>query len=168
MAHRIPLAVAAGIVAAACTIGQAARAEPVPTIAPPAPEHPGRVDPMLVMSGAVFLGIPYVTSVAAAATSYIPADKFLYLPLAGPAVDLVVRNTCSTEGCKGDLGTVALPLTLDALAQAAGLTMIITAFTSPGQPPVSAYAKADPPRPQLRVMPSAYAGGAGVAAFGTF
>jgi len=168
MAHRIPLAVAASIVAAACTLGQAARAEPPPTIAPAAPEHPGRVDPMLVMTGAVFLGIPYATSVATAATSYVPADKFLYIPVAGPAVDLIVRNTCSAEACKQGIGSVALPLALDTLAQAAGVAMIVTAFASPGEPPVSAYAKADPPKPQLRVVPSAYAGGAGVTAFGTF
>jgi hypothetical protein len=170
MAHRIPLAVAASIVAAACTIGQAARAEPPPppTIAPPAPEHPGHVDPMLVLTGAVFMGIPYGASVAAGAVSNIPADKFLYIPVAGPAVDLIVRNTCATEGCKGDVGTVALPLALSALAQAGGLAMLITAFTSPGQPPASAFAKAEPPRPHVRVVPSAYAGGAGLTAFGTF
>jgi hypothetical protein len=168
MDHRIRTALAAGIVATACAFAPTARADEVRTIAPPTPEHPGRVDPMLVMTGAVLFGIPYATSVAIAATSSVPTDQWLYLPVAGPVVDLIVRNTCATEGCKGDVGSVALPLAINALAQAGGVAALVTAFTSPGKPPVSAYAGNQPPKPRVRVTPTTYAGGAGVAAVGTW
>ncbi len=170
MAHRIPLVLGAALVAAACTVGQTARAENVPTVAPTEPEHPGRVEPLLVMTGAVLFGIPYGVSIPTAITSDINADKYLYIPVGGPVVDLIVRNTCSTPGCKGDVGTVAAPLIIDALAQAGGVAVLVTAFTSPGRPPVSALtSKAEPPRPRVRVMPTGYAGGGGgITAFGTF
>jgi len=161
MAHRASLVLAAGICAAACSLGPNARADEVRTIAPTAPESPGRPDPMLGLTGAVMFAVPYGLSVYSAAASDVTSDRWMYLPVAGPFADLIARQTCQTEGCKGDPGPAALPLAIDGLAQAAGVAILITTFASPGVPPTSAYAG-------VHVVPTGYAGGAGVTAFGAF
>jgi hypothetical protein len=154
----VPVAVACA--AAYLATPRTARADEVRSIVPSTPESPGHPDPLLAMTGAVVLGLPYGFSIWGAAASNVPSDRWLYIPVGGPWVDLIVRHTCSTTGCQGADASEALPLAIDGLAQAAGLAILVTSFASKGEPPPSAFA--------LRVAPTSYRGGGGVSAFGTF
>jgi hypothetical protein len=168
MAHRIAFLIASAAAAVASAVGTSASAEELRVVVSQPLESPPRVDPMLAMTGAVLFGVPYVGSVAVAAGSNLDADKWLYLPVAGPIVDYIDRHVCTTWGCRGnDLGTVALPLVLSSVGQAAGMGIFVYSLARPSKP-----ARVPAPAPKtgvtLRVLPTASPGGAGVMAIGTF
>ncbi len=167
MAHRIARPLQTAMLAAACALATTttttARAEEVRTIAPATAESPGHPDALLATTGLVVFGAPYLFSVTAAAGSDVSSDRWLYVPVVGPLGDIISRLSCPSFGCRGDAGSVALPLALDGLAQASGVAILVTTFASPGKPPPSAFARAG-----VHVLPSAYAGGGGVSAFGAF
>ena len=168
MAHRIALLIAGAATAIASAVGTTASADELRTVVPQPRESPPQVDPMLVMTGAALFGVPYVGSVAVAAGSRLDADRWLYLPVFGPVADYVDRHVCTTMGCRGNnLGTVALPLMLDHVVQAAGLGVLVYALARPSKP-APATAPAAKSGATLLVLPTASVGGAGVAAFGTF
>ena len=52
----------------------------------------------LLHSGILALGVPYVASVVVAATSDRTEDKHLYIPVAGPWMDLANRSGCGNAG----------------------------------------------------------------------
>ncbi len=164
-----PIALAGALVLAlGCVAGSSAAEETRPLLVTPgvtpAPERPATPDPLLVTTGVVLLGLPYAGSAYVGATSTVVSDRWLYAPVVGPFADLVARATCQTYGCKGDLGTVPLPLTIDGLVQAAGAAVLLHALLAPGPtvPPPAQGAS-------LHVVPAGYpGGGGGVSAFGTF
>jgi hypothetical protein len=145
-----------------------ASAEPVPTIAPTAPESPGHPDALLAVTGLVIFGVPYGASTYVAATSNVSSDQWLYAPIIGPWADLINRGGCTTTGCRGDVTSATLGLVMDGLFQAGGAVIIATTFLSPGKPPASAYARSSPPKPRTRIAPTGGRNGAGVALFGIF
>lgn len=128
-------------------------------MAPPTPEHTAQGELMLGVTGGVLLGLPYAASVWSAAASDVPGDKWLYAPVIGPWGAIVDRTACRAVACRGNIASDAAPLVVSGLAQAAGLALIVVALTTP----VNA-----PPRAALHVVPASYAGGGGLAAFGTF
>jgi hypothetical protein len=145
------------------TFVSTAHAEEVPTIAlKPPPETPSGPNAMLAVTGLVIFGVPYGFSAAAAASSNVSSDKWLYVPVIGPWGDIIARQTCGTTGCKGDMASAATPLVLSGIGQAAGVAILITTFVSP--PADRGLAK--PKR--FNVVPTSYAGGGGVTAFGSF
>jgi hypothetical protein len=165
MGRRISLGLAAAIAVALMMPGREARAEELRTLTlEPSPDLPaGRPDPLLVTTGAVIFGVPYVFGVFGAAASHISADKWLYAPVAGPWGDLIARLTCtSSSTCKGDLGPTALPLVLSGLGQAAGVGIIIKALVDP---PKGRQAATDT---HVHIVPTTYVGGAGLQAYGAF
>jgi hypothetical protein len=167
MHHRNSLraGVMGAAIAAVFVVGSSARADEVRTIVPPQQaEAPPGPDPMLGLTGLVVLGVPYGLSVVVAATSDVPSDHWLYLPVGGPLADIIARGTCQSADCRGNANEAALPLVIDGLTQAAGAAILVTTFASAGRPPASAYAA----RARVRVVPASYAGGGGVAAFGVF
>jgi hypothetical protein len=168
MAHRIALLIAGAATAIASAIGTTASADELRTVVPQPHESPPQVDPMLAITGAGLLAAPYLGSVAVAAGSPLDADKWLYLPVVGPVADYVHRHVCTTTACRGNnLGTVALPLMLDHVGQAAGLGILIYSLVRPSKPePVPAPARKS--GATLFVLPTASVDGAGVTAFGTF
>jgi hypothetical protein len=163
MPRRSALLFAGAAAVAVAALGRsAAGAEELRTVVWQPPESPRRVDPMLTMTGAVMFGVPYTASIAVAAGSELAADRWLYLPVVGPIGDFVHRNTCTSWGCRGfDLGSVALPLVLNSVVQAAGLGVFIVSLARPSAP-------ARRPRAAVRVVPTPLRDGAGVSAFGTF
>jgi hypothetical protein len=123
----------------------------------PEPENK-QPDPLLITTGAVMIGLPYLGGLGAAVSSSIPADRYLYIPVAGPFVDIIVRATCETSFCKGDIGTAPLPLAISGLMQLGGVYILARALLSPGTP-------VPPKGAEVHVVPAAYAGGGGLAAF---
>jgi hypothetical protein len=161
MSNRFALVVGGGLLAAALSASPHAGAEELRTVVPRPLESPRRVDPLLTMTGAVLFSIPYAASVAIAATSGVAADTWLYAPVIGPAGSLVARSTCGEPGCRGpDLGSVALPLVLDSVVQAAGVGVVVYSVARPSKPV--------PAVGDVRVLPTTYRGGAGLSAFGVF
>ena len=52
----------------------------------------------LLRGGILALGVPYAASVVVAATSDRSEDKHLYIPVAGPWMDLANRSGCGNPG----------------------------------------------------------------------
>ncbi len=165
MGRSISLGLAAALAVALVASGRDARAEELRTLTlEPSPDLvPGRPDPLLVTTGAVIFGVPYVFSVFGAAASNVSADKWLYAPVVGPWGDLIARLTCtSSSTCKGDIGPTALPLMLSGLGQAAGVGILIKALIDP---PKGHRVATDT---HVHVVPTSYVGGAGLQAYGAF
>ena len=89
-------------------------------------------DPRVLTGGLVLFGITYGPSVVVAARSDVESDRFLYVPVAGPWIDLVRRPDCDTneEHCsKG--GATAFTLIGDGILQTAAAALVVRSFTSP-------------------------------------
>jgi hypothetical protein len=98
----------------------------------------------LVVSGPIIFGIPYVLSASVAASSRYDPDRWLYLPVVGPFVDLGARGSqctksttpvvngisTTTETCVED-SSQRFFLMLDGLMQTAGATMLILGLALP-------------------------------------
>jgi hypothetical protein len=159
--------VAAAMIASSAT-AQAQQLE-ARTVAPPTPEHTAQGKLMLGVTGAVLLGLPYAASVWSAAASEREGDKWLYQPVVGPWAAIVDRGVCRTPGCRGNIGSDALPLAVNGLSQAAGFALIIIAVSTGSTRPESAPRAAAQNSPvELHIAPASYRGGGGLAAFGTF
>lgn len=121
----------------------------------------------LLRSGLFMLGVPYVTSVIVAAQSDHPGDNNLYIPVAGPWMDLAGRGSCGNVGgpsCDGETVNKVL-LVVDGIFQGLGALDIVGAFVFPETRTV--YAGSTPPR--VVVAPAYYGrDGYGVSAFARF
>jgi hypothetical protein len=95
----------------------------------------------LVVSGSIVFGVPYVLSASVAGSSKTDADTWLYVPLAGPFLDLANRKEkCSAPVmtgsgrfdvyCDDDAGQRFFLMT-DGLMQVAGATLLIFGLAMP-------------------------------------
>jgi hypothetical protein len=165
MGRASALGLATALAVALVAMGHDARAEELRTLTlEPSPDMPRGPDPLLVTTGVVIFGIPYGFSAFAAAASHVSSDKWLYVPVVGPWGDLIARLTCASSNCKGDVGPAALPLALSGLGQAAGIGILIKALIDP---PGKSGARAATDT-HVHVVPTTYAGGAGLQAYGAF
>src|SRR4029077_11191764 len=87
---------------------------------------------MLLGSGIAVFGIPYITSVIVAASSDHDGDHHLYVPLAGPWLDMANRGSCPTgsNACDNET-TYKVLLAVDGVFQALGAIEIVSAFLTP-------------------------------------
>jgi hypothetical protein len=82
----------------------------------------------LLMTGLILGGVPYVGSVAVAATSGHPGDSNLWIPIVGPYIDVANRGGCPASGsCAGETGNKALLVT-DGVIQTIGAIEILGSF----------------------------------------
>jgi hypothetical protein len=137
-----------------------ARAEGNETVTRSAPNS------ALLHSGIVALGVPYAASVLVGVTSDHEGDKNLYLPVAGPWLDLGHRGGCG-EGyatpCDRETAYKAL-LVVDGVVQAIGALEIVGAFVYP-----ETHTSTASVGPTWSVRPAQLAaGGYGLSAFGSF
>jgi hypothetical protein len=86
----------------------------------------------LLVSGALLLGVPYVTSVIVAGESKHQGDSHLYIPIVGPWVDLGDRGGCNsaTQNCDAEASN-KVGLVIDGLLQGIGSLQLIGAFVFP-------------------------------------
>ena len=89
-----------------------------------------RPDRALLRSGAFALAVPYVSSVIVAAESNHPGDGALYVPVAGPWMDLSDRHCAVGERCNHE-GLYKGLLIADGIFQGIGAVEIVAAFLSP-------------------------------------
>ena len=83
----------------------------------------------LVTAGALSLGIPYFIGASfAGASGFANGSGWLLIPLVGPWLTIGAReNRCTESNTSGECGTHALVtmlLTLDGIAQSAGVVML--------------------------------------------
>ena len=166
---KISLGAAAALaVAVVGFTGATASAEDLRTLAlEPTNEQPQPPNPLLITTGALTFAVPYGFSVYGAAASNLSADKWLYVPIAGPIGDYIQRRTCSSSGCRGDLGTATLGLALSFVGQAAGVGILVKALTDPPNGYAQA-AGANRDKLHVHLAPASYAGGGGLEAYGDF
>jgi hypothetical protein len=130
-------------------------------------------DRSLLRSGVWTLGLSYVPALVVAIESPLPADRYLYAPVAGPWLDLAHRECTS---CRQETLNKVLLVT-DGIIQGIGSLEIIGSFlfieratTTTGEvsaPRVSAKSKSKSDF-RLRFAPRKIAGGYGLAAIGSF
>lgn len=149
-----------------------------PTLIAPTPQDVGsfqeeRPNVGLITTGIVTLGLSYGTSAVVAATSKNPADQHLYVPVAGPWMDLAQRAPCHGSAC-GNEGTYKALLVANGIFQGLGALEILGGLLTTETRTVSTARDKTPtttaePSPTLRVTPARLGQGAyGVSAFGTF
>jgi hypothetical protein len=124
----------------------------------------------MLWSGALTLGLTYGAGVVVAASSSLPADHNMFVPIAGPWMALANRG-----GCGGPTGpscdastTYKVLIVADGIGQALGAFMIIDAFLNPETRTVYRSTTAAD-KPSVRVAPASMgAGGYGMMAVGSF
>ncbi len=91
----------------------------------------------LITTGAVILGASYTTSVIVGAASGLNADQHLYVPVAGPWIDLANRGGCPAAGsCDSETANKVL-LVVDGVLQAAGAIQILCGLVFPAEKDVT-------------------------------
>jgi hypothetical protein len=120
----------------------------------------------LVTSGAFLFGTAYGTSLIVAATSDRAEDKRLYVPVAGPWMDLTKRERCSAGRlqCENET-TYKVLLVANGLLQGIGALEMLSGFAFRTK-----YTEVlrQPVAKGIHVTPTATFGGAGISAYGAF
>jgi hypothetical protein len=127
-----------------------------------------RPNSAMLTSGIFAFGVPYVSSVIVGAASSHPGDRNLFVPVAGPWIDLADRHcevgtSCNHEGLYKGL------LIADGIFQGLGALQIAGAFLFPET--VTVTNAAQRPRPRMagvHFAPSSVGTGYGLAAVGLF
>lgn len=120
----------------------------------------------LIGSGLITFGLSYIPSVIVAGTSDLSADHHLYVPIAGPWLDLGDRPGCGPGqiGCDTET-TYKVLLVVDGVFQGVGALTTVAGFLSPEH---HELVTADSDKPTLHIAPASVASGYGVAVFGSF
>jgi hypothetical protein len=175
---------------AALVWSSSALAEEAPTVvpAPPPPPPTVRIEPPavivaprtprdvityeertpntgLIASGLLMFGLSYGTSVVVGAVSDHPGDQALYVPVAGPWMDLGMRaNDCRGGDCyASEVGNRVLLVT-NGLLQLGGVIQVLGGFLLPQVRTVTRTAEV----PGVRVTPTVSAASVGIQASGSF
>jgi hypothetical protein len=117
---------------------------------------------------AIFL-VSYLPATMIAESSAARFDQLLYVPVAGPWLDLARRPICGGAACNTEFGNRAL-LATDGMLQGLGVLMTIVGLFSDDSADNPQTAKVvETPARRVRVSPAEFGAGAyGVAAFGKF
>jgi hypothetical protein len=114
----------------------------------------------LIASGAVMFSLPYATSVIVGASSTREGDRYLYVPVAGPWIDIAKRGPCRGAGCEREMGNNVL-LVANGVLQGVGALQILGGFIFPTTRTVTRTAS-------VHVTPTGGPSSLGLAAFGAF
>jgi hypothetical protein len=143
-----------------------------PATVTPAPETavgysgPNRA---LVGTGLVTFAASYIPAVIVAGESPQPADHHLYVPIAGPWLDMANRPACGAASVSCDSETTSkILLAVDGVFQGIGVLTTVAGFLAPEhEQTVTTLSTVG--KPTIHIAPAEMgAGGAGVAAFGTW
>jgi hypothetical protein len=193
MLHRNFIAATAVAVALAFTCGGAASAQQPVIIQNTAPPPPAPVPVVvanprpvttettpsgyagpnraMLATGLVTFGLSYGTAIVIAAESDHFGDSHLYIPVAGPWIDLADRGPCGLgTGVSCDNETAnKVGLAIDGGFQALGALLFLGSFIFPEQhTTVTVTAKSAPPKPEVHFAPTTGRSGTGLAVFGSF
>lgn len=120
-------------------------------------------------SGLVIFGISYGTSVVVAATSDLPEDHHLFIPILGPWIDFANRGGCGgVAGPSCDTETTnRVLLVVDGVVQAIGALTVLDAFFTPESHTVT-RTRAAKNGARVYVAPGGVGTGYGLVAVGGF
>ena len=122
----------------------------------------------LLASGLFLFGVSYTASAIIAGSSPHPGDDRLYVPVAGPWMDLANRPECVATGmnsCDTETSNRVL-LVFDGVFQGLGALALLSSFFVPETTTHSATEEA---KPHVHITPTTYGRAApGVSVFGTF
>lgn len=120
----------------------------------------------LLHSGVGVLVLSYVPAVVVAATNSRPSDNNLYIPVAGPWMDLSDRGDCRSCNHESLYKTL---LVTDGIFQGLGALEIVGSFLFPETTTVHEHvAHREDLRPRVSFQPAMMGGGAGFLATGRF
>jgi hypothetical protein len=121
----------------------------------------------LIGTGLVTLGLSYIPAVVVASKSTQPADHHLFVPVAGPWLNLANRPPCGGEGIACDAETTnKVLLGVDGVFQGIGVLTTLAGIFSPEH---EAEVVTSTGKPSVHVSPARMGvGGYGVTAFGAF
>ncbi len=114
----------------------------------------------LIGGGVIMFGLSYGTSVLVGASSDREGDQHLFVPVAGPWMDLANRGPCPSTGCGNEVANKVLLVT-SGLFQAAGVLQILGGFLFPETRTVTRTVG-------VQIAPTAGPTGIGIAAHGVF
>lgn len=128
-----------------------------------------RPNSALLSSGITALAVPYLASVIVAAESDHPGDHNLFIPVAGPWMDLADRHCEAGVECHNE-GLYKGLLIANGIFQGLGALQIAGAFMFPETVTVTGTARRKTPirTATVRVAPTAVGSGYGLAAVGAF
>jgi hypothetical protein len=122
----------------------------------------------LVGTGLVTFTLSYVPALVIAAESSLPADHHLYIPAAGPWVDLGNRPPCNVShiNCDTESGYKVL-LAVDGAFQGIGVLTVLAGFLAPEHATTTVIAGSD--KPTIHFAPMRMGSdGLGATAYGSF
>lgn len=120
--------------------------------------------PLLSAGGTLFV-LSYGASVVTAAVSDREADKNLFIPVAGPWIDLADRG-CETRDCGSREGLAKAMLITSGVVQGAGVLLAVGSLFIPQT--VEEKRVNNAAKPTVRFSPASFGAGAGAMAVGTF
>jgi hypothetical protein len=146
---------------------------PVPTVAGPRTtermvSYTGPNVP-LITGGLGIFGLSYVPALVVGAASGQSADRNLYIPVAGPWLDLANRPMCGGRGtnCATE-PTNKMLLGVDGVFQGVGAAMTVVGLLVPTRRTVMTKTTAEKDGPTIRIAPARLGTGYGVSAVGTW
>lgn len=152
------------------------QAPPPPAPAPVQPgvveaqgaEHPAETRPNvpLITTGLLTFGLSYVPALVVAGESSQDADHNLYIPIAGPWLDIANRPGCGAGGpsCTTETTDKVL-IGVDGVFQGVGAVMTVLGLLTPETHEVTA-AKLE--KPTIHISPTSVGTGYGLGAVGTW
>jgi hypothetical protein len=120
--------------------------------------------PLLVTGAAVFAA-PYVAGVVVAAQSNLEEDHRLYIPVAGPWLDLGQRPCSFGSDCSTGDNVASVLLIGSGVAQGLGVIMAVASFGIPETRTTQSLASK---KAHVAVTPVSFKGGGGIGATGVF
>jgi hypothetical protein len=121
---------------------------------------------MMVGSGIGIFALSYVPVVAVGATSGLPADQNLYVPIVGPWIDFADRPGCPAGTSCNVENTDRVLLVTDGILQGVGVITVIGGFLSTAHETKTVRTVAL--SPTLQLTPARVGKGYGVMAAGSF
>lgn len=122
----------------------------------------------MLSTGVGLFILSYGASVVAGAESTRDADKRLFIPVAGPWLNLQDRGCTDANPCGPNEGMARALIVTSGIVQGFGALLTLGAFLVPETTTTHLTPVSTPPRPSVRVTPMSFPDGAGVAAVGRF
>jgi hypothetical protein len=142
---------------------------PAPTTSERLTSYTGPNVPLLT-TGLTTFGLSYAPALVIGAMSSQSADRNLYIPVAGPWLDMANRPACNVRGgpsC-GSETTNKVLLGVDGVAQGLGAAMTVVGLLVPTRHTVLTKTTAKHEGPTIRIGPDRLGTGYGVSAVGTW
>jgi len=122
----------------------------------------------MVESGIVIFGLSYIPAVVVGASSGLNADRTLFVPIAGPWIDLTQRPGCAPASSCNAENAAKVGLVIDGIFQGIGALTVLGGFLTTAHETKTVQTSAVL-HPTVRISPSQVGTtGYGMVALGTF